>query len=459
MENEKFKERFNEIEKFKVFILGILTGNKEDIKDLEMWYKIRSSDTIHQIKSNEIQLYNYLKSGINSFKNKDKENTEIKSKVINDNLNNEKNISENNKLDLLIEEKLKKEINILNSKFNLKLNLIQFINNFTAYETNKSFYLTDLKLYYLEGKYKISDLEIAKLLSLINELYSFKNLSIYRKISYLLLEVLIAKNKEKFHSEYTNVVINTEYKKSSLADITHFLFYVKSKASKLLHFSEEAKKIFSNIKEQSNKNLISQEINNIKSFSEFFDAKNCTYGNLINTLGSETPLLFFSHSKKFEIIDKTIIEINKQLKQLKNYKTIDFNKEFESQFNNLKNQKASIDKNDILNNIDDENLINQYLEKSKLFDEENKIFTRIKNLEQLKLEITEKLEEVLKLKNYASKYNSYFSFLDFIKMYKKETKKSEFEPYNICKFYLADELNNPVDFFKDDKENFITLIK
>ena len=146
MENEKFKERFNEIEKFKVFILGILTGNKEDIKDLEMWYKIRSSDTIHQIKSNEIQLYNYLKSGINSFKNKDKENTEIKSKVINDNLNNEKNISENNKLDLLTEEKLKKEINILNSKFNLKLNLIQSINNFTAYETNKSFYLTDLKL-------------------------------------------------------------------------------------------------------------------------------------------------------------------------------------------------------------------------------------------------------------------------------------------------------------------------
>ena len=128
-----------------------------------MWYKIRSSDTIHQIKNNEIQFYNYLKSGINSFKNKDKENIEIKSKVINDNLNNEKNVSENNKLDILIrkmEEKLKKEINSLNLKFNLKLNLIQFINNFTAYETNKSFYLTDLKLYYLEGKYRNSQIII-----------------------------------------------------------------------------------------------------------------------------------------------------------------------------------------------------------------------------------------------------------------------------------------------------------
>ena len=275
---------------------------------------------------------------------------------------------------------------------------------------------------------------------------SFILLRIYLFIEKLLIyyqKFLLQKIKKNFIlSIQMQLVINKEYKNSNLADITHFLFYVKSKAGKLLHFSEEAKKIFYNIKEQLNKNLISQEINNIKSFSEFFDAKNCTYGNLINTLGSETPLLFFSHSKKFEIIDKTIIEISKQLKQLKNYKTIDFNKEFESQLNNLKTQKAFIDKNDILNNIDDENLINQYLEKSKLFDEENKIFTRIKNLEQLKLEITEKLEEVLKLKNYASKYNSYFSFLDFIKMYKKETKKSEFEPYNICKFYLADELNN-----------------
>ena len=37
--------------------------------------------------------------------------------------------------------------------------------------------------------------------------YSFKNLSIYRKIAYLLLEILITKNKEKFHSESTKVII------------------------------------------------------------------------------------------------------------------------------------------------------------------------------------------------------------------------------------------------------------
>ena len=32
-------ERFNEIEKIKMFILGILTGNKEDIIDMDIWYK------------------------------------------------------------------------------------------------------------------------------------------------------------------------------------------------------------------------------------------------------------------------------------------------------------------------------------------------------------------------------------------------------------------------------------
>ena len=67
-------------------------------------------------------------------------------------------------------------------------------------------------------------------------------MSVYSKISYLLLEILITKNKDKFYSESSKVIIDKKYKKSDLADIVHFLFYVKDKSSKLLYFSEESKK-------------------------------------------------------------------------------------------------------------------------------------------------------------------------------------------------------------------------
>ena len=154
-----------------------------------------------------------------------------------------------------IDNQINSQICQMSNQINAKMELFQFINNFTQYETNKRLYLTDLKCYYIEGKYKINDVEITKLVSLVNDLYSFKNLSIYRKIAYLLLEILIKTNKEKFHPELKKVVINDEYKKSDLAILISFLFYVKDKSSNLLHFSEEAKKIFNNIKDQSKNNI------------------------------------------------------------------------------------------------------------------------------------------------------------------------------------------------------------
>ena len=166
--------------------------------------------------------------------------------------------------------------------------------------------------------------------------------------------------------------------------------YVKEKSSNLLHFSEEAKKIFRNIKDQSKNNIKDKDINKIKSFSEFFDANNCTYYNLINTLKYETPLLFFFKNTKFGIIDETVNEINKELKKLKSIKTFDYDKELESQLNNLNQMKNEIDNNGILNIINNNILINQYNEKLKLFNEENQLFTQIKEMKNLKSEISKK---------------------------------------------------------------------
>ena len=117
----------------------------------------------------------------------------------------------------------------------------------------------------------------------------------------------------------------------------------------------------------------------------------------------ETPLLFFSQTKKFDIIDQTVKEINNQLKQLRMYNTFDYNKKLESQLNDLNKQKNIIDNSAILNSINDENLINKYLNNSKLFDEEKKTFKEIKVMENLKLEISNKLKKVLELKDKVEK--------------------------------------------------------
>ena len=358
-----------------------------------------------------------------------------------------------NQINSLITSQIDKKMNEMNNQINSlngKMNLYQFINSFNLYQTNKRLYLTDLKCYYIEGKYKINDVEITQLVSLVNELYSFKNLSMYRKIANLLLEILIKIN----HGEPTKVVINNNYRKSDLSDLISFLFYVKDKISNLLHFSEESKKTFIEIKEQSKNNI--DKDNNNKSFSEFFDTNNCTYGNLINSLNSEIPLLFFENLTNFEIVDKTFEEIDEKLKLFENFNTIE---KLESEINNLNELKNMIDNDGILNIIKSEYLINEYNKKSKLFEEEKKIFAQLKEMENLKSEISKKIEKVLELKEFVTKNNSYFSFLDFVKMFKKEMKKDEFDPYKICKFYLAEDLNKSVDFSKDESDNSIALLK
>lgn len=128
---------------------------------------------------------------------------------------------------------------------------------------------------------------------------------------------------------------------------------MKDKIINLLLFAEKAKKL-------SNKNIIVKDINYINSISKLFEFKNWTYDNLLK-LWFWNPLLFFVPSKNFEIIAKTFVKIKRQLKHFKNYNPIDLNKELEIQLNDLNKQKTIKDNNIISDNIDDENLLNQYL--------------------------------------------------------------------------------------------------
>ena len=130
------------------------------------------------------------------------ENSQMNSQMSSQ-INNQMKSQINLEINSQINNQIQSQMNSLNLNFDGKLKLIQFINNFTIYKTNKSFYLSNFKYSYIEGKCYINHLEIKKLLCLINELYS-----IYRKIAYVFLEILITKFKKRFHSESSKVIIN-----------------------------------------------------------------------------------------------------------------------------------------------------------------------------------------------------------------------------------------------------------
>ena len=83
-------------------------------------------------------------------------------------INNQIN-SQMNQIQSQMLSQMQSQMNSLNLNFDGKLKLIQFINKFTIYKTNKSFYLSNFKYSYIEGKCDISNVEIRKLLCLISE--------------------------------------------------------------------------------------------------------------------------------------------------------------------------------------------------------------------------------------------------------------------------------------------------
>ena len=184
--------------------------NELKIKDSEKANAIKDqTNTINELKKKDEE----KTKQINELKIKDEE----KANTIKDQTNT---INELKKKD----EAIQKDQHILSSKNDI----VKFINDVQIFINKENIYYNSIKIYCLNQKDKLNEVDVAVLKSMTLELYSFKNLSFYRKISYILLSEIIKENKEyiqfkdKFHVTNGDKnlinIINTFFKKCK--DIT-----------------------------------------------------------------------------------------------------------------------------------------------------------------------------------------------------------------------------------------------
>lgn len=446
------------------FILDIFRGNKEYFIQLKKWYDRRSLDNNNPIEIEKKKLYLLIEYTFNNIikeKNNNGEKIELKKKEdsnLLENKNDKVQYDLNN-----IKEILKKH----DKEFNqVKIN--EFIRDVEIFLVNESLYYANLKITCIDEKNKLNNINITYLNSIVNDLYSFKNLSIYRKISSTLIKKIVFVYKDNLI--YRNGKI-LSYDNDNINNIIDFFIYIKKNTSELLHFSNISKKILKSLTEGNNKLDNNKRIKDSNKF--FIDLEKATTEMLIETLINDTPLLFF---------DENIIEgkgnldykINSLLSKIqeKNKCEIDNNK-FIEKLEELEKKKNFIKINNFLNDLEDKDLIIKFYQNCDIIDEKKKIAKEIEKIEIIKEEI---LEKIKKLSEYKAKTSrNYFSFKDFIRIYINDRNNGliklydprgnpikitgSFNPYSICKALLANHLQDNADFFDLEDEYYKTLLK
>ena len=136
---------------------------------------------------------------------------------------------------------------------------------------------------YLDKIVTINNIQIEKLVYLFNELFSFHNIFIYRKIVNLLLEqiLILYKNnlciKENKNMAKKILVIESTTAPTNLQKIINFFFFIKKNESNILHVLSISHNF---TKELNTCNTIDlSDIYNLKDINSVFSEskKNCTY--------------------------------------------------------------------------------------------------------------------------------------------------------------------------------------
>ena len=272
----------------KEFILKVLEGDRKSFKELEKWFIEQNQS--NKIDKNNSHIYELVKSGYNiSNINKDKiekltKEKEILNVLADPNANESHNtffeqivnIIKNTQKELEqkfktekeeieqkfktekeeieqkfktekeeIEQKLKTQKDEVEHKLNEKLELEKkgieqkiidnrikiFIQSINDYKLLKNTFISDSIIKYTNQKIDLNNLQIVKLSALINDLYSFKNVYIYRKITNILLKKIIIKYKDDLSIDKSNKIkVKEKFKYSnSLALLIDFFFFVKKK--------------------------------------------------------------------------------------------------------------------------------------------------------------------------------------------------------------------------------------
>ena len=219
------------------------------------------------------------------------------------NINLEKKYDEikkdNNNLEKKIDEmknenfKQKKQINDMENKFNINT----YFQNIDGLKLLINECILKLKINYMDNMGNINKIKISQLISVVNDLFSFRNIFIYRKFINIVLKRIIEIYKD--YMEISNikgkdkiVVKKNFHKSTALTFLLNFFFFVKKKANSIIHITN----IIDLIKDLKSKSSLDiNEINSIKDSNTMFNdlKKNCTYKAIIETFNLKMPLIFF----------------------------------------------------------------------------------------------------------------------------------------------------------------------
>ena len=202
--------------------------------------------------------------------------------------------------------------------------------------------------------------------------------------------------------------------------------------------------------------LTLKDINSIKDSRTFLkDIKNnCTYQSLINSFRYKLPLLFFS-SKRIDNGEEIDKRINEHINNLNKIKCLINFQDLNKKMIELRIEKNNIETELIKLKLDNK----EFLVGSDLFSKEenniiklNELFNDGKKIESVLLDYIE-IKKTIK--------SNFFSFYDFVKLYldKKKISKVIFQPHLVCTELLKKELNEKVDLFEDEVQDFIEFLR
>ena len=471
-------------------LCNIAIGEKESFQKLESWYEERILDKNRPIESNERGFFKIMEFVYNLNVKKNKEEKEAfnkkkeENKIIslhddgaNSNITLESIVKQINELKLKDEEKTN-EINELKQKDEEKTNkinelrqkdeailkdqlilsskndIVKFINDVQIF-INKEKNYNSIKIYCLNQKYELNEVDIVILKALTLELYSFKNLSFYRKICFLLLKEIILENEKNIKYEGYFKVTNGNIQ---LKSILSYLFWAKDSISKLLHFSISARDFFKDIIATSNKEELKlKDIENIKNIDEFYGGLgDYTNRSLIDCLDLSRPILFFGQ-KGFnkENTNMFIENLTNLLAKIEKNKDGE-NNEFHSKLLDLNRQIEKISNNIYVKDIKDKKLIEEYNENVNYVKTKSNFEKEIKNIEKMKNNILEGTKEALKYKKKIK--TNYFTFRDFTKYYIQLKNLKNFNPSLICRELLKNRLDKKINFEESDDQKLEELL-
>lgn len=472
MESKENTKDYFELPESKNFTKDILKGNNEKLSNLKSWYYSKNKN---EFKKNEDKLYSVIIELCDGIVNDNKDlkpKKETQSSDMNNNLLKKMEerlckIEDSNKNLLLVIDEQKKKINEHQKEISdhkneqLSFRIEQFCENINNMLIQKEMTLTNLKLEYLEKLGNINNIQIEKLVFLINDLYSFRNIFIYRKIVNVLLEqiLILYKNdlciKENKKGVKIISVINPISAPINLQKIINFFFFIKKNTSNILHILNISQTF---IKELKTCNTIKlADINNIKDINSVFSElnKKCTYQLLIETMKYKLPLMFFKLQNDLIDIDDISENIKIQIKEIDKKRLEDMPSNYLERVSGLTKESNLIIKK--INDLEFKECV--ILEKfNKSYDvlkNENKKVEAIQKFEDMKVEIVKNLDRYVKAREKIK--GQFFSFLDFVKIYKKGDES--FDPYTICKDLLNNVLKSPVNIFKDDIDDFVKFFE